>query len=60
MKCLIELEKLVSQHTKWNAPLFPARVVDPEKVHEPMKQLKIPSYLREVYERLSDMGFDGD
>jgi len=50
---LIELEKLVSQHTKWNAPLFPARVVDPEKVHEPVTQLKIPYYLREVYERLS-------
>nr|WP_255551398.1 alpha-glucuronidase family glycosyl hydrolase [Sporosarcina sp. E16_8] len=50
---LIELEELVSQHTKWNAPLFPARVVDPEKVHEPMTQLKISSYLRDVYERLS-------
>ncbi|WP_188006629.1 alpha-glucuronidase family glycosyl hydrolase [Sporosarcina sp. ANT_H38] len=49
---LIELETLVSQHTKWNVPLFPARVVDPEKVHEPMTDLKIPCYLREVYERL--------
>nr|WP_225941985.1 alpha-glucuronidase family glycosyl hydrolase [Sporosarcina limicola] len=48
-----ELEKLVSQHTKWNAPLFPARVVDPEKVHKPMNQLMIPSYLREVYDHLS-------
>ena len=53
---LIELEKLVSQHTKWNVPLFPARVVDPEKVHEPMNQLKIGSYLQEVYECLSTMG----
>jgi len=50
---LVELEILVSQHTKWNVPLFPARVVDPEKVHEPMTQFKIPSYLCNVYERLS-------
>ena len=40
MTCLVELEKLVSQHTKWNAPLFPARVVDPEKVHEPITHIK--------------------
>ncbi|MBO0600715.1 hypothetical protein I2483_03490 [Sporosarcina sp. E16_3] len=54
---LIELETLVSQHTKWNVPLFPARVVDPEKVHVSMKQLKIPSYLREVYDQLSAWDF---
>ena len=52
---LLELEKLLSQHTKWNAPLFPARVVDPEKVREPMSQLKIPSYLRDVYEHLAKL-----
>lgn len=50
---LIEVEKLVSQHTKWNAPLFPARVVDPEKVHEPMTQLMVQAYLKEVYDCLS-------
>ncbi|WP_318615572.1 hypothetical protein [Sporosarcina sp. YIM B06819] len=50
---LIELEKLVSQHTKWNSSLFPARVVDPEKVHEPMNHLMIPAYLREVYDCFS-------
>lgn len=48
-----ELEKLVSQHTKWNAPLFPARVVDPEKVHEPTKHVMIPGYLGEVADWLS-------
>ena len=50
---LVELEKLVSQHTKWNAPLFPARVVDPEKVDKPMNYAMIPAYLREVDDCLS-------
>lgn len=50
---LVELEKLVAQHTKWNAPLFPARVVDPEKVYEPAKYVVIPAYLGEVADWLS-------
>lgn len=50
---LVELEKLVPQHTKWNSSLFPARVVDPEKVHEPTKHVMIPAYLGEVADLLS-------
>ncbi|MHC8517224.1 alpha-glucuronidase family glycosyl hydrolase [Sporosarcina sp. ITBMC105] len=50
----IELEKLISQHTKWNAPLFPARLVDPEKVQDRINYPQIPLYLREVYKRLAE------
>lgn len=50
----VELEVLISQHTKWNAPLFPARLVDPEKVEDPINYPQIPSYLREVYNRLAE------
>lgn len=46
------LEKTISQHTKWNRPLFPARIVDPEKVTNLQKEASPLSYLQAVKERL--------
>ena len=45
---VLHLENLVSQHTKYNATLFPARIVDPEKVTENVKELMIVEYLEQV------------
>ncbi|WP_170138792.1 alpha-glucuronidase family glycosyl hydrolase [Oceanobacillus chungangensis] len=48
VEILLELEKIVSQHTKWNFPLFPARVVDPEKVSHPNDATGIIEFLDEI------------
>ncbi|MER2260475.1 MAG: alpha-glucuronidase family glycosyl hydrolase [Psychrobacillus sp.] len=42
------LEEIISPHTKWNVPLFPARVVDPEKVTNMEEQQDISSCLNEI------------
>ncbi|MFJ7826026.1 alpha-glucuronidase family glycosyl hydrolase [Psychrobacillus sp. NPDC096623] len=50
---LLDLEKLISPYTKWNVPLFPARVVDPEKVMEYANSKQISTELKEVDKYLS-------
>ncbi|MFJ7936166.1 alpha-glucuronidase family glycosyl hydrolase [Sporosarcina sp. NPDC096371] len=50
---ILELERLVSLHTKWNAQLFPARVIDPEKIQESVHAKVICTFLDTVYERLN-------
>ena len=54
---ILQLENMVSQHTKYNAPLFPARIVDPEKVTEHVKELMIVEYLEQVETLLAHLGF---
>ncbi|WP_210469725.1 alpha-glucuronidase family glycosyl hydrolase [Sporosarcina sp. 6E9] len=56
---ILQLESMVSQHTKYNAPLFPARIVDPEKVTEQVKDLMIVAYLEQI-ETLLDKWDLGD
>ena len=56
---ILQLENMVSQHTKYNAPLFPARIVDPEKVTEQVKELMIAEYLEEVEALLVTWDLDG-
>ena len=56
---ILQLENMVSQHTKYNAPLFPARIVDPEKVTEQVKELMIAEYLEEVEALLATWDLDG-
>ncbi|QGS69542.1 hypothetical protein CV093_18510 [Oceanobacillus sp. 143] len=48
IEVLLELEKIVSKHTKWNVSLFPARVVDPEKVGHPNDARWIIKFLDEI------------
>lgn len=50
---LLDLEKLISPYTKWNIPLFPARVVDPEKVSQSKSSLQISTDLKETEKYLS-------
>ncbi|WP_277585282.1 alpha-glucuronidase family glycosyl hydrolase [Psychrobacillus antarcticus] len=50
---LLDLEKLISPYTKWNVPLFPARVVDPEKVLKSESSLQILTELKEADKYLS-------
>lgn len=45
---IIQLEALISQHTKWNRSLFPARIVDPEIVAEKAGFSEISTYLKEI------------
>lgn len=52
---LVTLEELVSAHTKWNVPLFPARVVDPEKVSHPEHTGQIVEDLRKIIEYVSSL-----
>jgi hypothetical protein len=52
---LLTLEKLVSSHTKWNVPLFPARVVDPEKVKETNDIGQIIEDLRQIQDYVSNL-----
>ncbi|WP_342560166.1 alpha-glucuronidase family glycosyl hydrolase [Psychrobacillus sp. FSL W7-1457] len=42
------LEEIISPHTKWNVPLFPARVVDPEKVTDMAERQEVAGYLKEI------------
>lgn len=52
-KMILQLERLVSQHTKWNTSLFPARIVDPEKVDREKEYSQISVYLREIHDLVS-------
>ncbi|MEL3970861.1 alpha-glucuronidase family glycosyl hydrolase [Rossellomorea oryzaecorticis] len=49
---LLELEIIMAKHTAWNVPLFPARVVDPEKVKEIHHSQEIVSFLDEMIDFL--------
>ena len=42
------LEEIISPHTKWNVPLFPARVVDPEKVTDMTERQDVANCLNEI------------
>lgn len=55
-KRFFDLEELLAQQTKFNVPLFPARVVDPEKVDLSMEinKLGILTFLRQVEDLLSN------
>ncbi|WP_139342820.1 endonuclease/exonuclease/phosphatase family protein [Virgibacillus halodenitrificans] len=57
---LNELEKLLSKHTGWNVPLFPARVVDPEKVNESTDPQEIIDYLGHVLTYFSKQKLEFD
>lgn len=52
---LLTLENLVAAHTKWNVPLFPARVVDPEKVEQTDYAEKIVEDLRILNDYVSSL-----
>jgi Glycosyl hydrolase family 67 N-terminus len=52
LSILLELEKIMAKHTSWNVPLFPARVVDPEKVEVHDSRQGIASFLDEVIDFL--------
>ncbi|QTC40362.1 hypothetical protein I7V34_14340 [Bacillus sp. V3] len=49
---LLKLEKVIARHTSWNVPLFPARIVDPEKVEGRKAGRKIIRFLDEVIDLL--------
>ncbi|RDI40048.1 alpha-glucuronidase family glycosyl hydrolase [Falsibacillus pallidus] len=53
MTRILQLEKVLSPHTKWNVPLFPARVVDPEKVEASKVDQEIYRFLGKVHELLA-------
>lgn len=50
---LLDLERLISPYSKWNIPLFPARVVDPEKVKKSALSLQILTELKAADNYLS-------
>ena len=52
---LLTLEELVSAHTKWNVPLFPARVVDPEKLNHTEHTEQIVEGLRKIIDYVSSL-----
>lgn len=54
-KKMQQLEQLISQHTKWNFRLFPARIVDPEKRKNNTESNGIVNYLNHVYEFLDKL-----
>lgn len=54
-RMLLTLEELVSPHTKWNVPLFPARVVDPEKVGHTKHTGQIVEDLRKIFDYVSSL-----
>jgi Glycosyl hydrolase family 67 N-terminus len=54
LSIILELEKIMAKHTSWNVPLFPARVVDPEKVKERHCSQEILSYLDGVIDFLEN------
>ncbi|WP_226675759.1 alpha-glucuronidase family glycosyl hydrolase [Rossellomorea aquimaris] len=49
---MLDIEKILSPHTFWNVPLFPARVVDPEKVIGVGERDNIIDYLNGVIDFL--------
>ncbi|CAN7190911.1 alpha-glucuronidase family glycosyl hydrolase [Rossellomorea sp. LjRoot5] len=49
---MIDLERILSAHTFWNVPLFPARVVDPEKVNGVEGREKVITYVDGVLDFL--------
>jgi hypothetical protein len=51
---LLKLEKIIARHTVWNVPLFPARVVDPEKVKSREDGREIIRFLDEVIDFLEN------
>ncbi|WP_175990153.1 alpha-glucuronidase family glycosyl hydrolase [Bacillus sp. Marseille-Q1617] len=51
---LLELEIIMAKHTSWNVPLFPARIVDPEKVKGHDSSQEITSFLDEVIDFLDE------
>ncbi|WP_010094806.1 hypothetical protein [Ornithinibacillus scapharcae] len=51
---LSELEDVIAEHTYWNIPLFPARIVDPEKVSNKLFIDNVIHYLDGVYAFLED------
>ncbi|MGP4106070.1 alpha-glucuronidase family glycosyl hydrolase [Virgibacillus sp. L01] len=51
---LLDLEKILSRHTKWNVPLFPARVVDPEKVISDRNDKEIIDFLQKIIDFFTD------
>lgn len=50
---LLDLENLISPYSKWNIPLFPARVVDSEKVDKSASSLQILTELKAADSYLS-------
>lgn len=46
------LEPLIASHTKWNSILFPARMVDPEKVENKLANPEVGAYLDTVEKEL--------
>ncbi|MCH1626489.1 alpha-glucuronidase family glycosyl hydrolase [Ferdinandcohnia quinoae] len=50
---VLELENIVAKHSKWNVPLFPARVVDPEKAQLPNSSEAIIILLEEILDFLN-------
>lgn len=52
---LFTLETRIAKLTKWNVPLFPARVVDPEKVKEVNHAGQIAKELRQIHEYVSNL-----
>ncbi|WP_407267879.1 alpha-glucuronidase family glycosyl hydrolase [Radiobacillus sp. PE A8.2] len=51
---ITELEHVTAKLTKWNVPLFPARIVDPEKVKLEVPEVQLE--LREIYTLISSWG----
>ncbi|SDN56919.1 Glycosyl hydrolase family 67 N-terminus [Psychrobacillus sp. OK028] len=58
-KMLLDLEKLISPFTRWNVPLFPERVVDPEKVMQSANSKQISTELKGVDKYLSTIELSG-
>lgn len=52
---LFTLETFIAELSKWNVPLFPARVVDPEKVKEVDHASQIAEELRKIHEYVSNL-----
>ncbi|NME06483.1 alpha-glucuronidase family glycosyl hydrolase [Psychrobacillus sp. BL-248-WT-3] len=52
------LEEIISPHTKWNVPLFPARVVDPEKITDTAERQGVVCFLNEIGKHLGQTDFE--
>lgn len=52
------LEEVISPHTKWNVPLFPARVVDPEKIRDIAESQEVVSCLNKISKLFGQWDFD--
>ncbi|MDC3412162.1 hypothetical protein NC797_01310 [Aquibacillus sp. 3ASR75-11] len=59
-KLLKELEPILSKHTSWNVPLFPARLVDPEKVDYTGDIDSIINYLDNALQHLNKQNLKFD